>query len=155
MDVVFLLWDQLLQELATQTSLFLHLLSVMLVSQLAAPMNKLYVDDALRTKAYAWLEHIYTSHGWHKAIKGHEAAEKDIISACLKNPNKWTIPLASTITQCSSREPIREFFDPLVAEATEGITASERRLQGPHECAEGEARNHFHGWQRFQASRVS
>lgn len=155
MDEVFGLWDQLLQELATQTFLFLHLLSVMLVSQLAAPMDKLYFNYALRTKAYGWLEHIYTSDCWHTAIKRHGAAEKDIIGACLKNPNQWTIPLASAITQCSSRDPIREFFGPLVAEASEGITVSRRRLPRPQECAEGEARIHFHGWQRFEATRVS
>ncbi|KAL8930700.1 MAG: hypothetical protein Q9208_000571 [Pyrenodesmia sp. 3 TL-2023] len=152
MDEVFILWDELFQELAMQKSGFLQLLTMAMTARLVAPVNQLGHNDALRTHAYAWLEHIYTSIGWHKVIKCHGAAEKDIISTCLKEPSKWTISLASVITQCSSREPIREFFGPLIAEASKELTASERRLQGPHECADGESRSDFDGWQRTRAS---
>lgn len=152
MGEVFVLWDQLFQELAMQKSGFLRLLTMAMTARLVAPVNKLELNDAMRKNAYAWLEHIYTSTGWHKVIRRHGAAEKDIISTCLKHPNKWAISLASAITQYSSREPVREFFGPLVAEASEEITASERRPQGPHKYADGDRPSVFDGWQRSRVN---
>ncbi|KAL8763683.1 MAG: hypothetical protein Q9184_000578 [Pyrenodesmia sp. 2 TL-2023] len=79
MNEVFVLWDQLFQELAMQKLGFLQSLTVAMTARLVAPVNKLDINDAMRTNAYAWLEHIYTSIGWHKVIRCHGAAEKDII----------------------------------------------------------------------------
>lgn len=124
MDGVFVIWDQLLEELAMQQNQFLKILTDEMVAQLVKPQDLLPTDNAYREGVFTWLEHIYTSQVWEKAVNRSRLDNRAIISTCLQNPNGWTLRLASSITQRAGREKIQRVFGPLVAEAMEDLNAS-------------------------------
>ncbi|KAL9013941.1 MAG: hypothetical protein Q9173_001378 [Seirophora scorigena] len=90
MEGVYMIWDQLLEQLAAHQSQFLRLLTNEMTAQLVAPHHGQPANDAVREGVSMWLEHIYTSSFWHLAAKRSGLEDTAMISTCLQNPNQWT-----------------------------------------------------------------
>lgn len=152
MEEACVIWDQLLEQLAAEQRQFLSLLTDKMAAQLIAPQHVQSPNDTFREGISMWLEHIYTSRFWHQAAKRSGLDDTAIISTCLQNPNKWTVRLASSITQRSNREQVQQFFGPLVAEAQEDLDFGTRAVKERLESATVRDPHGFDGWQKLQRS---
>ncbi|KAI4092547.1 MAG: hypothetical protein LQ344_003393 [Seirophora lacunosa] len=150
MEGVCIIWDQLLKQLTAQQGQFLRLLTNEMTAQLVAPHHGQSANDAVREGVSMWLEHIYTSSFWHLAAKRSRLEDSAIISTCLQNPNQWTVRLASSITQRSRHEQIRQLFGPLVAKALGDVNDGTRVAEERIDAARIRSACDFDGWQKLQ-----
>ncbi|KAI4147129.1 MAG: hypothetical protein L6R39_003225 [Caloplaca ligustica] len=148
MDDLFMIWDQLLKELAAQHDQFSKRLTDVMVAQLITPEILSPSDEMLQRGVFAWLEHIYTSPFWDKTLTRNRLDSTAIVTTCLQNPNRWTISLASLITQNTRHTQSRQFSGPSVVEAMEALRVPQEGSQEQGETADTSAEDGFDGWQR-------
>ncbi|KAL8717834.1 MAG: hypothetical protein Q9225_004957 [Loekoesia sp. 1 TL-2023] len=147
-DEAFVLWDQLLGQLAVRKDQFLKLLLDRMIVQLVAPLKLDTTNERIREGILMWLEHIYTSQSWTSAVKRARIDDIATVSTCLQNPNQWTTRLASLITQNSPRKRAEQLLGPQVADAMKEIQ-SPKSTPAPYASnAVAEANHDFEGWQR-------
>ena len=117
MDTVIIFWDDLLKILAQKQENFLPTLVNDMLKQL---VNHDTTNEVLLDGILAWLEHIF-SEDWYKTARRSKLQDSHTISECLQNPTRWSIQLASSITECAARKRAKALYGPRVAEAVRAL----------------------------------
>ncbi|KAL8803752.1 MAG: hypothetical protein Q9200_006082 [Gallowayella weberi] len=109
-------WDPLLRSMALQRPYILRILSDELIQRLtAAP-----VMDFVGNSVLAVLGRIYTAPEWHKGFDESNLDGVDMVSRCLQSPNRWTIRLATSISNCSRHAQVKRMFGDRIVQVVKG-----------------------------------
>lgn len=117
MDGMYSLWDSLLKKLAIHQELFLTLLANEMAVRICLPSVMDIKIDTYRESITMWLEHILSKTEWTTAVKRGKLSYSAILSTCLKNPNHWTIYLASSIIDTPGCKEAKAIYNERVTKA--------------------------------------
>ncbi|KAL8730363.1 MAG: hypothetical protein Q9166_004128 [cf. Caloplaca sp. 2 TL-2023] len=113
-------WDPLLNLLALQRPYFLRMLSDSLVEPLTAASTS-SSNDTFHLLLLKWLARICTASDWLSAYDKSSLDDLNIVSKCLQSPNRWTLRLASEISECPKHGQVKKVFGHRIAQAIKGL----------------------------------
>ncbi|KAL8783903.1 MAG: hypothetical protein Q9213_004321 [Squamulea squamosa] len=103
-------WNPLLKTLARNRPFPVRRLSDVMIKRLTVQSAMAPSKERYQTLLSTWLNRIYTAPEWHKAFDESGLNAVETVSQCLQSPNRWTMSLAASISECPKHIQAKKVF---------------------------------------------
>ncbi|KAL8930065.1 MAG: hypothetical protein Q9172_000150 [Xanthocarpia lactea] len=114
-------WEPLLNFLALKRPYLLEMLSDVIIKRLTDPLTAAPSVETFQASIFTLLNRIYTVPGWHKAYDQSRLNGVEMVSKCLQSPNRWTVRLAASISECPRHIRAKRMFGKRISQSMESL----------------------------------